>query len=107
MPKALICGRINDPPGQEMRTSHPFFAPSKKSFKASVLICFALAFIFTCCEDQWGNDARMGYVVEIDDDGSGRCTYTFAPSPDDKTGDFKMVTSCGAYKLREGIFIPK
>ena len=75
--------------------------------KTFVLICLALAFLFAGCEDQWGNDAQMGYVIDIVDDGNGSCTYYFSSSPDDKTHKSSMISSCGLYKLREGIFIPK
>lgn len=73
-----------------------------------ILACLALAILFTCCEEEWPKgDARMGYVIEIADDGAGQCTYYFSSSPDNKTREKSMISSCGLYEIGEGIFIPQ
>lgn len=71
------------------------------------LACLALAFL-TSCEDEWyKKDATMGYVVGIETNDDGTCTYRFGSSPDSKTAERSMVSACGSYKLGEGLFVPK
>jgi len=81
----------------------------KKTFPSkSVLICFALTLLFTCCEDEWfKKDATMGYIIQIETAADGSCIYLPAPKPDDKTSTFSFPGDCGHYKIGEGIFVAK
>jgi hypothetical protein len=71
----------------------------------SVLVCFMLAFLFSRCEEQWGNDAKMAYVVDFTDNGNGQCTYHLSSSVKDHTPKYTIVAPCGEYKAGDGIFI--
>lgn len=69
----------------------------------TILTCLALVFFLMSCEDQWGNDAQMAYVVEIVDNGDGTCNYGFGDKPGG-TKNRSISMSCGLYKLGDGIF---
>lgn len=73
--------------------------------KLTVLICFVLACSFTACEDSWGDDARMAYVIEIEEGTDGMCNYHMAWEVDSKTTERTIPLPCGGHKVGEGFFI--
>lgn len=85
--------------------AHIIFEPMKNLRLAS--ICFAVIFAFIGCEEQWGNDAHMGYVSGIDDNGNGSCTYYLSKTRNGTDHANTIVSPCGHWKVGEGIFVPQ
>ncbi|HZY81178.1 MAG TPA: hypothetical protein VFE50_16755 [Cyclobacteriaceae bacterium] len=71
----------------------------------TLFLAMAVAFIYTSCEESWGNDAKMRFVIAIDDNGDGTCVYSMAKHPDDKTAESKLTRACGMNKVGDGFWI--
>lgn len=75
----------------------------KTSF-TRLLMGLALTFLFAHCEDEWSDETTMGYIISINDNNDGTCTYDFAH---ERGGSrFRSITTdCGKWNINDGIYI--
>jgi hypothetical protein len=84
-----------------MKTFFSFFK------NASMFTFVVIGGLTSSCDDQWGDDAQMGYVSAIEPGNDGVCTYYFSFEPEGKSRDRAIDMTCGLYTVGEGIFIDK
>lgn len=75
--------------------------------RVSVIFCLALASVFGSCEDKWGDDATMAYVIDVIDNGDETCTYVLSSKPKGSNDRKSITTDCGLHAIGEGFWIDK